>query len=42
VGQHPEYGLARRAEFHDELDSGLRRNDGVAGFACCRQLWKPQ
>jgi hypothetical protein len=33
VGQHQYYGFARCAELYDDLDSGLRRNDGCFGTA---------
>jgi len=37
VGQHPKLVLVRYAELlYDKLDSGLRQNDEVVGFACCR------
>src|SRR3989338_6688857 len=34
VGQHPKCSFVRYAEIYDKLDSGLRRNDVVTGFAC--------
>jgi hypothetical protein len=37
-GQHPKHGFVRYAELYDKLDSGLRRNDEVAGFAYCRLM----
>src|SRR5450759_1104247 len=30
AGQHHKYGFVRYAELFDKLDSGLRRNDGIA------------
>jgi hypothetical protein len=31
----PRTALAATRRFDDKLDSGLRRNDGVVGFASC-------
>src|SRR3989338_9020021 len=37
-GATAKHGFVRYAEICEKLDSGLRRNDGVAGSSCCLQL----